>query len=124
MAQALMGRFLSIEASDDMTNDMYKFVMLTADGKVKCADNNALVIGTLQNKPKKGESALVCLGETSKVILGGNVSVGNKVISDAEGKAIVMPAVAGKYMVAGIALENGVSGDIIEILLRPMIETI
>lgn len=129
MAQQLLNsRLLSFKAGADLSASMYKLVKLDSNGDIVLSANNDLVVGVLQSQPKSGEVGAVAIGETSKVKLGGTVAIGNKVISDANGNAILRPTPAvGQtvhYNVVGIALEAGVSGDIIEVLIKQYNETV
>jgi hypothetical protein len=118
MAQQLLNsRVLTFKAGEDLSTKIYYLVKLNTDGTIVLADADAPVIGVLQDKPKAGEPASVAIGETSKVILGGDVSIGDELVSDANGSAVARTE---EHNVFGIALENGVAGDIIEVLLRPI----
>ena len=124
MSQMVSTRKLSFKAGADLSNNIYYLVKLDASGNVVLATDNAPVIGVLHNKPKSGETASVCIGETSKVVAGGDVVIGDELISDANGKAVKVPATAGEYNIIGIALENGSDGTVIEVLLRPYTKTV
>ena len=55
----------------------------------------------------------------SRVVLGGTVTRGGLITSDANGKGVAIGAVAGtNYNSIGRALASGVSGDIIPVLLN------
>lgn len=65
-----------------------------------------------------GEEVRVMLDGISKVVLGGTVTRGGQLTSDANAKAVAIGAVAGtNYAVIGRAMASGVSGDIIPVLL-------
>ena len=65
-----------------------------------------------------GDTAdVVVLGET-EVMLGGSVGAGVSIASDANGKAV---ASTSGDRALGIALESGVSGDVVRCLVSPHI---
>lgn len=67
-----------------------------------------------------GEEVRVMLSGVSRVALGGTVTRGGLITSDANGKGVAIGAVAGtNYNAIGRALASGVSGDIIPVLLMP-----
>lgn len=72
------------------------------------------IIGILQNNPALAEAGTIVQNGISKVKLGGSVSVGNKLMAIPSGGAIL--AQTGYYSF-GIALDTGVTGDIISVLL-------
>lgn len=76
-------------------------------------------IGVVQNKPANGEAAAVAIGGTSKLVMAANCDVGEKIMSDGNGKGT--PVDTDTYSVIGIALESNTAGDggIIEVLLTP-----
>jgi hypothetical protein len=68
----------------------------------------------------QGESCDVIHGGIADIKLGGNVTRGKLVTSDASGCGVqAAPAAGVNARVAGIALASGVSGDIIPVLLNP-----
>ena len=67
-----------------------------------------------------GEEVRVMLSGISRVVLGGSVTRGGLITSDANGKGVAIGAVAGtNYNAIGRALASGVSGDIIPVALLP-----
>jgi hypothetical protein len=77
---------------------------------------DCVVIGSLQDKPKLGDSSLVGIGETVKVVAGAIVAIGNEIVCDANGCGVPKGSA---HNVFGICQENGVSNDIVEVLVRP-----
>lgn len=71
-------------------------------------------IGVLQNNPQLGEAAAVMVSGVTKAQLGDNVGIGTKLMNDTDGTLI--PATSTNYVIAR-ALEDGVAGDIISVLL-------
>lgn len=67
-----------------------------------------------------GEEVRVMLDGISKVKLGGTVARGDLLTADANGKAVVIGAVAGtNYNAIGRAMASGVADDVIPVLLIP-----
>ena len=67
-----------------------------------------------------GDSVEVAHDDIADVVLGGTVTRGDLLTSDANGAAITATAAAGTNIrVIGIALVSGVAGDIIPVLLNP-----
>lgn len=67
-----------------------------------------------------GEEVRVMLSGVSRVKLGGTVTRGDRLTSDANGKAVAIGAVAGtNYASIGMALASGVADDLIPVLLSP-----
>lgn len=65
-----------------------------------------------------GEEVRLMLTGITRVKLGGTVTRGNKLTSDANGKAVAIGAVAGtNYNSIGIAMASGVADDIIPMLI-------
>lgn len=92
----------------------------TADGKILTAD--AAAAGTLGVVSQPGQTIsagevtdVVLLGET-EVVLGGDVSAGASITSDANGKAVT--ASTGERSV-GIALMSGGSDEVVRCLVSP-----
>lgn len=66
-----------------------------------------------------GEEVRVMLDGISRVKLGGTVARGDRLTSDANGKAVAIGVVAGtNYNSIGTALASGVADDIIPVLLN------
>lgn len=94
---------------------IYRFVKLSAENTViKCPADNA-AIGILQNAPKSGQKADVAIAGSlgALLYLGGSVSVGDYVKSDANGNGVL--AGPGEFASA-IALSAGVLNDVINVL--------
>lgn len=86
----------------------------TTEGNVKLATADAVVLGvSMDVDAAEKRPCDVQLDGIASVECGGAISFGAKVTSDASGKAVV--ATSGD--IAGIALESGVSGDLIRVKL-------
>ena len=113
--------------SGDLSASQFQFVVLNGSAQVAIAGANVSVLGVLQDKPKTaGAGCQVAYLGRSKLKLGGTVTVNDKIASDASGKGVKATAasvsagtpepIAGSY-VAAVALESGVNGDVISVLL-------
>lgn len=88
-------------AAADLTAKQHYFVAVNTDGKIAVAGDGVAALGVLQNKPDSGEVADVGTLGVTQVVAGGVVTAGDKVASDASGKAAT--ATTGEYAI-GIAL--------------------
>lgn len=87
---------------------------------VASASTNPLVGVFQSSTANAGDSVEVMVTGISNVVLDGNVTRGNYVTSDANGKGVAAaPAAGSNSNYIGIALESGVAGDIIAVLLCP-----
>lgn len=107
---------ISYEAAEDLTNDQYRFVVLTSDGKVRRPDaQNEIPCGVLQNAPASGAAAVVRLpGGISKLQAGaaltGNTFVRLEYNSAADaGKGV--PLVTNEGYAAGHVVEGADAED-------------
>lgn len=106
-------------AAADLSTKQFYIVRQTAENAVNLTTAaTQLPAGVLQNKPTSGQIAEVAEGGHCKVIAGGNVAVGDPLVSDGNGKAIAATrAAAGAQplsWVIGFARRAGVANDIIE----------
>ena len=108
---------LALKAAADLSTKQYFFVKLTASRKVNIAAGATTPVFVLQNKPDAADDVAEVAqpGSTTKVKLGGTVTYGDHLTSDSAGKAIV--TVTNTNFVGGIALESGVTDDLIEMLV-------
>jgi len=116
MSQDLATRVISLKSTNDLSERLYHLVALDTanDQSIVLAGADAECIGSLQNKPKAGETAAVAIGETVKVVLGGTVTRGDNIVSDATGRGIARTT---QLNVFGKALMSGVAGSVIEVLV-------
>ena len=114
--QNINGRVLGFKAGADLSAKInYLCKLDTVETQVVLATADAVCVGVINNKPTLGQAVTVAIGETVKVILGGTVAVGDYIVSDANGKAVVRVA---EVNVFGIALQAGVAGDTVEVLVE------
>lgn len=105
----------TLVAAADLSTKQHFFVKVDSNGKVALAGANELAIGVLQNDPKTDEAATVRVHGITKVVAGAAISKGDRVGSDANGKARGGVIVG---LTLGIALEAASADlDVIAVLL-------
>ena len=109
---------VSLLAAADLSGAQYKCVSLDSNGRIIQSTATSLTIGILQTKPTSGQFGSVSFMGVSKVLLGGAVTAGARVHSNATGLAVA--ATTAGNAVIGIALEGGASGDVVPVLLGRM----
>lgn len=104
-------------AAADLSGKQYFLVKQSALDKVNLATAQGTETGVLQNKPKANEAAAVMRTGTTRVISDGSgtaISVGDKLSSDANGRAVKVTT--GQYV--GEAMEaSSASGTVISMSL-------
>ncbi len=113
---------LSLVAAEDLDSYQYCIVALNASGNMILSDNGEDVVidvGILQDKPKDTEAGEVrhACGKVSKIVYGDEVSIGDKLKSNASNGRAVPVSTAARYL--GIALVSGSNGTVGSILLEP-----
>lgn len=120
MSVSQHSEFSSMTAAADYSSDQYKLVTQTGDQEVTLNTSaGGRIFGILYNAPESGETAEVLRvnsGVTAKVKLGGTVSRGGAIMSNASSVGV---AATSTNNAIGYALEAGVSGDIIQVELEP-----
>lgn len=122
----MMGASSGLEKSVNCTAALATAFLVAKFG----ADDNTLsqatastedLVGVFQHTTTAaGQEVRVMLSGISRVKLGGTVTRGGLLTSDANGKAVAIGAVAGtNYAVIGRAMASGVADDIIPILIAP-----
>jgi hypothetical protein len=105
-------------AGADLSAKQYTFVVANSSSQVVSATAAGDVLGVLQNAPVAGAAAQVMTGGVSKVLVGtGGVTAGHAVQVAATSFGAVN-ASTGKGV--GIALETGVAGQIVAVLLKDL----
>lgn len=122
-----IGADISFPASGDLSANQHRFVKLNSSKQVALCGAGQSALGIQQDAPAATNRATEVryLG-VSKLLLGGTVAADGLIASDASGKGVAYTAasvlagtpepLAGSY-VAAKALEAGVSGDIVTVLL-------
>ena len=108
------------KAERDLSTEQYRFVKMGgAAGRIDiCVDAGNLVLGVLQNKPNAANKlCTIRVMGTTKIVCSGTVTEMARVGTSSDGRCAV--ATGDGALVAGISLEAGAEGDIIEILLTP-----
>lgn len=108
----------SLQAAVDLSGSQFCAVKLDTNGNVELCGAGQMPIGVLQNKPEADQACNIWLagaGGATKVKLGGSVSKGDALASDANG-AIVAGTDDTKNF--AIALQAGSSGEYITALLQ------
>lgn len=112
--EALVGSDIgTLKATADLSTKQYRFLKpdLATDGQANvAAAASDLLIGVLQNTPALGEAIQLRTIGISKILLGGTVTRGDRLTSDAVGRAITA---VGAVVVGAIAVQSGLVGDII-----------
>lgn len=106
-----IGRFLALAT---FLGTPFRFVKLSAGKLAPCGAGEA-GIGVIQDEPAANEAANVMMVGVTKVMCGGTISQGGSVKSDANGKAVA--AASSDPFAFGKALEAGVNGEYIDVLL-------
>lgn len=93
----------------------FSFVAITTNKKIIPATAGVRTLGILQDNPRANKAGAVCFeGSISKLRLGATVKANIFVRPDANGYG--QPA-RGGVPVGGMALEDGVSGEVISVLV-------
>ena len=110
-------------AGADQTNNQFCFMKMgSADFTVVItAAATDAPIGVLQDTPLSGDSAGVAFSGITKIVLGGTVTRGDRVGTDANGHAVkYTEGTDTTSYISGIMLESGSSGDIRSMVLLPV----
>lgn len=91
------------------------------DTAVKAAGATDLLLGTADSlDTAAGDMVDLDLRPTSEVVLGGAVTRGQPITSDANAKGVYAnPAAGVKHRIIGFALQSGVAGDVVGYLRAP-----
>lgn len=114
---------LNLLAGANLSASQYRFVYISAANTVLLvATAGVQSCGILQNEPAAaGRSAEVAISGRVKVYAGATVTAGAKLTSDATGRAVIAQ---GEDEIMGEAVNAGVVGEVIEILLNPQGKTV
>lgn len=119
--EALVGSDIGVlKATADLSAKQYTFVKVDTannDQLVQATDEADTVVGVVQNTPAAGEAVQLRTVGITKVKLGGTVTRGDRLGPKSDGTALSIGTGVGEG--AGIALQSGVIGDIISMLLVP-----
>lgn len=118
MSQAIRDFEVTLNSTNDLSLKQFYIVAVDTSNDhavVLGAAATDPIVGVLQNKPKANQGALVRFIGTTKVIAGGTITRGDRVTSDANGKAITTTSTGNAVL--GRALVSAVAGDILEVML-------
>lgn len=93
----------------------------TDDNVLTAAAVTSTLIGIVEGvSPVLGERVDVVMTGIADLQIGGSVTRGNYITVDAQGRGVAAAPAAGvNNNVIGVALQSGVSGDIIPVLISP-----
>lgn len=97
-------------------------IVRAATGKkaAKASGATAALIGVALYDVAAGQTGTIQTHGVARVKLGGTVAAGDPITSDANGQGVAAaPAVGVNAYIVGVALEAGVSGDLIDVLIAP-----
>lgn len=128
-----VGEDVTFPTITDLTGgNQFLFCVLGSNGNITIAGAGALATGITQDNPKGATGAPVAVsvrcGGVSKIFCGGTFVAGDKISSDASGRAVKYtgatvftgtPYTVSGTQVLGIALEAGLSGQESTILFNP-----
>jgi len=117
MAREVEGNIASREAGEDLSSSQYYIVKLSSGTVVKSSAATDKHLGVVRNKPTSGATASIFLRSaagTGKVKAGGTISAGQKITSDANGKAVVSTSNGDEII--GMAVEDAVLNDVFEFM--------
>lgn len=110
----------TLNANVDLSAKQYRFVTFdSTSGKLNVVGTQgAQALGILQNNPLADQQCTVAVDwPASKLVLSGTVTQGGVIMSANDGTGI---AATSTNKGLGIALADGVSGDIIPVMMRDL----
>lgn len=111
---------ISLVASADLSTKRNCFVKAhTVAGQMALCGLGENGIGVLTDKPVANQAGRVVTSGKAVVKAGGAFNPGDKIMSDANGQAVVAVAAAARH-VLGVAVTAGVSGSMAEVNLQQM----
>lgn len=113
-----VGEAPPLAAGADLSAKYGYIVKQSAQTYVLASAATDKIAGVLQNKPESGETCLVYNRGKVPVIYGDTVSVGDRLTSDADGKAIATTTTGN--VVIGTAVKAGAVNDIGEVEMAPV----
>lgn len=103
-----------LSAADFSTTGQYRFGRVNTSGQIALASAAGISDGVITDNPDAaGKACSVAIGGIAMVELGGTVTAADRVQVGTNGVAV-----SGSTNSPGVALESGVSGDIIPVLLK------
>ena len=110
---------VTLPATGDLSaTGQFRFASVDANGRGRVSAAGQTVIGIGQNKPgAQGRGWTVATNGVSKLLIGGTVNEGDRLIADANGRGVA--STTANAEVGAIALGAGAEGDYIDVLLTP-----
>lgn len=106
----------NIPAGADLSANLHRFVNLSSSAWVAANALGESVLGVQQNAPTAaGQGVDVVATGKTLLVLGGTVAIGDELVTDANARGVAK-TLESQY-VAAIALQAGVVGDTVEVLL-------
>lgn len=108
-------------ASADLSSKQFYFVKMSGAGTVDVTSAiTDKTIGVLQNTPKSGQAAEVCVFGITKVVADGILAAGNLIGTSNDGQADAITAGTDTTVyVVGQALETAAAGDVTTMFFNP-----
>jgi hypothetical protein len=113
--EAVQTKHPGLKAAADLSAKQYYFVKITANDTVNvCSAVTDRPIGVLQNKPKSGDTAEVCMLGISKVSGDADLAAGDAIGTSVDGQAATyVPGTdTTKYIVGQVLQDNSTAGGI------------
>ena len=107
------GNYISKKAKVAMSATNYRFVKAAINDECDLCGAGEIAIGIRENSPAIGGMVKIVESGTAKLTLGGGITVGQMIKSDAAGAGVL--ADTDKDHVCAEALDTGVAGDVIEV---------
>lgn len=118
MSVRVDGNAKTFTAGADLSSSQYHIVKLDSnDDVVAAAASTDVAIGFVNNQPESGDTADVTLRSaagTALVKAGGSISAGDRLTSDANGKAV--PTTTADDEVVAVAMFSASSNDVTEVI--------
>lgn len=109
---------ITLPAAADLSAKQYRAMTVDSNGRAAVSTRGQGSAGILQNNPGAlDRAATIAIAGVSKVVLGGTVTKGQKLVSDANGALVNASSSDNNFL--GIAIGSGGSGEIIAALIQP-----
>ena len=103
-------------AGADLSEKLHYFAKVDTDGDIVLCGDGEAALGVIYEAAAENKPVTVQFGCIGKVIAGGAITAGNRIASDAEGKAVA--AAVGDFEV-GTALYSADAGDLVAFAFIP-----
>lgn len=103
------------EANADLSSNLHYFAKPVDGDKVDLAGDGGVILGTIIEAAASGYTVTVQTGGIGKVICAEDITAGDRLASDTNGKAVSTSASAGDFEI-GTALNSYSSGELVSFL--------